>query len=170
MLCTHRLARNAGVMLSVPYLLCVLQKRLEQESQILHHAKMPAKVGHDGAWMQREHFHACLLSPAHTRETHSRTPAMLWCWWAVQQCVWGIIVCSSRLACMTFARELMPLQFTDSVPWLNHIYSTYDAVLQLSWPESCTPLLIPSVVGLLLVCKWSIKKCSSQKHAKHWHE
>ncbi len=54
-------------MASVPYLLCILQKRLQQKPQILEHPKMPAKVGHDGAGMQREHFHASLLSPAHTR-------------------------------------------------------------------------------------------------------
>ncbi len=66
---THGPAGNSAVMLSVPYLLCIFQKRLEQESQILKHPKMPAKVGHDGAGMQREHFHASLLSPAHTRDT-----------------------------------------------------------------------------------------------------
>ncbi len=63
-------------MLSVPYLLCILQKRLEQESQILHHPKMPAKVGHNGAWMQREHLHASLLSPAH-RHTYTHSEVMV---------------------------------------------------------------------------------------------
>ena len=64
-------ARSSAVILSAQYLLCILQKRLEQESQILQHPKMPAKVGHDGAWMQREHFHACLLGPAHPIHTYT---------------------------------------------------------------------------------------------------
>ena len=66
-------ARSSAVILSAQYLLCILQKRLEQDPQILQHSKMPAKVGHNGAWMQREYFHACLLSPAHTIHTYTQT-------------------------------------------------------------------------------------------------